>query len=212
MTTLAAARASRRKRSRANSSPRYRSLMSFKVTAAAEIDVERLVSDAHCTATQLDRFPVFARHQFIVLKSLQRLFRYCRLDRFFGSGRLAGLNPSGKTLAQQADRTKFHRSRKLAAAAQTGGLGLFAHGPNRPSAASNTTLAPSGAKSAGTGPRKLLSRCTSNCVFLYTTASNHVSEQNSNRCCTAASRVDNELRRWGGSLPLRQSGRQRGND
>ena len=44
-----------------------------------QIDVERLVSDAHRTATQLDRFPVFARHQFIVLKSLRRLFR-CRLD------------------------------------------------------------------------------------------------------------------------------------
>jgi hypothetical protein len=36
-------------------------------------------------------------------------------------------------------------------------------------------------------------------VFLYTSASNHVSEQNFNRWWPAASRVDNELRRWGGS-------------
>ena len=40
-----------------------------------EIDVEGLVSDAHGTATQLDRFPVFVHHQFIVLKALDRLFR-----------------------------------------------------------------------------------------------------------------------------------------
>ena len=53
----------------------------FQSHGAVQIDVERLVSDAHRTPTQLDRFPVFALHQFIVLKSLHRLFR-CRLDRF----------------------------------------------------------------------------------------------------------------------------------
>ena len=33
------------------------------------------LSDAHRTPTQLDRFAVFARHQLIVLKALDRLFR-----------------------------------------------------------------------------------------------------------------------------------------
>src|SRR5215469_18798767 len=43
---------------------------------ASEIDVERFVGDPHCTATKLDRFPVFARHQFIMLKSLYRRFPF----------------------------------------------------------------------------------------------------------------------------------------
>ena len=51
----------------------------FQCHRAAQIDVERLVSDAHRTATQLDRFPVFARHQLVVLKSLRWLFGL-RLD------------------------------------------------------------------------------------------------------------------------------------
>jgi hypothetical protein len=45
----------------------------FQCYGAAQLDVERLVSDSHRTATQLDRFPVFARHQLIRLKSLRRL-------------------------------------------------------------------------------------------------------------------------------------------
>ena len=52
----------------------------FQCHGAVQIDVERFVSDPHRTATQLDRFPVFALHQFIMLKSLRCLFR-CRLDR-----------------------------------------------------------------------------------------------------------------------------------
>src|SRR5271166_2753925 len=99
---------------------------------ALQIHVERFVSDAHCTATQLDRFPVFTSHQFIMLESLHWLVR-CRLDRFFGSGRLAGFNPASKTLAKHADRTEFHCSGKLVAAIRAGALGLRAHGPNRPS-------------------------------------------------------------------------------
>ena len=43
----------------------------FQCHGAVQIDVERFVSDAHRTATQLDRFPVFARHQLIMLKSLR---------------------------------------------------------------------------------------------------------------------------------------------
>ena len=47
---------------------------------AAQIDVERFVSDPHRTATQLDRSPVFARNQLIVVKSLL-CFYWCRFER-----------------------------------------------------------------------------------------------------------------------------------
>ena len=43
----------------------------FQCHGAVQIDVERFVSDAHRTATQLDRFPVFALHQFVMLKALR---------------------------------------------------------------------------------------------------------------------------------------------
>src|SRR5260370_32854544 len=52
----------------------------FQCHRAAQIDVARLVSDAHRTATQLDRFPIFARDQLVVLKSLQWLLS-SRLER-----------------------------------------------------------------------------------------------------------------------------------
>ena len=48
---------------------------------ASEIDVERLVSDPHRAATQLDRFPIFTRYQLVVLKSIRWLVR-CRLNCF----------------------------------------------------------------------------------------------------------------------------------
>jgi hypothetical protein len=91
---------------------------------------------------QLDRFPVVARHQFIMLESLRWLVR-CRLDRFLRR-RLAGFNPTSEGFAKHADRTELRRSRKLVATARTGALGLRHHGSNRPSAATradgNTTL------------------------------------------------------------------------
>src|SRR5580704_15898286 len=43
----------------------------FQCHGAVQIDVERFVSDAHRTATQLDRFPVFALHQFVMLKAMR---------------------------------------------------------------------------------------------------------------------------------------------
>src|SRR6516162_2542644 len=76
----------------------------FQCHGAVQIDVERLVSDPHRTATQLDRFTVFARHQLIMLKSLKRLFR-CRLHCFL-ERRLAGVNPASKTPAKHADWTE----------------------------------------------------------------------------------------------------------
>ena len=63
----------------------------FQSHEAAQIDVERLVSNAHCATTQLDRFPVFARHQFIMLKSPVCL-SWCRLE-CVPRRRHAGLNP-----------------------------------------------------------------------------------------------------------------------
>ena len=41
-----------------------------------QIDVERLVNDPHRSATHLGGFTAFARHQFIMLKSLDRLFPF----------------------------------------------------------------------------------------------------------------------------------------
>src|SRR5215471_17042170 len=90
---------------------------------ASEIDVERLVSDPHRTATQLDRSTVFARHQLVVLKSSRWL------NRIFRNRRLAGNNPASKTLTEHADRAEFDCSRKLVTAARAGALGLRFHRP-----------------------------------------------------------------------------------
>src|SRR5580704_3287206 len=74
----------------------------FHCHGAMQVEVGCLVSDAHRAATQLDRFPIFALHQFIVLKSPRRQF-WCRLDRMLGSRRLAGLNSASETHAEHAD-------------------------------------------------------------------------------------------------------------
>src|SRR6201987_2949002 len=105
----------------------------FKRHGTLQIDVERLVSNPHRTATQLERGPVFACHKLIVLESLQRLF-WRRLE-CIPRQRLGRLNPTGKTLAKQAYRTEFHCSRKLVTATQAGALGLRFHGSGRPSQA-----------------------------------------------------------------------------
>ena len=42
----------------------------FQCHRGAQIDIHRLVSDAHCTATQLDRFPLFVKNQFVMLESV----------------------------------------------------------------------------------------------------------------------------------------------
>src|SRR5215469_1167626 len=102
----------------------------FQRHGAVQIDVERFVSDPHRTATQLDRFAVFARHQLVVLKSFWWLVR-CRLDRLL-ERRLARLNAASKTLAEHAYRAEFHRSGKLVTAARADALGLRFHGSNRP--------------------------------------------------------------------------------
>src|SRR5271165_2156564 len=107
----------------------------FQCHGTVQIDVESFVSNAHRTATQLDRFPILAVDQLVVLKSLRRLSRCCRLDRFLGSRRLAGFDPAGESLAKHADRTEFHRSRKLVTATRADALRLRFHGPNGPSAA-----------------------------------------------------------------------------
>src|SRR6516165_10576612 len=89
---------------------------------AVQIHVERLVSDPHRTATQLDWFPAFARYQLVVLKSFWWLVR-CRLDHLL-KRRLARLNAASETLAEHANRAEFDCSRKLIAAPRAGALGL----------------------------------------------------------------------------------------
>src|SRR5258707_4100975 len=110
-------------------------------------------------------------NQLIVLKSLHRLFWCCQLDRILGSRRLAGLGPASKTLAKYAYRTEFHRSGKLVTACNL--RRKQHHAP------------PGGAKAASTTPGILLSRSTSDCVFLYSSPQKQVSEQNSYRRCPA---------------------------
>src|SRR6516162_7111064 len=135
---------------------------------AVQIDVERLVSDPHRAATQLDWFAVFARHQLVVLKSFRWLLQRrlnCFLER-----RLAGLSATSKTLAKHADGTEFHCSKKLVAAARAGALGLRVHGPNRPLVAirseNNTALQRMTQNRPSRPLAKLLSRSRNNCVFL----------------------------------------------
>src|ERR1700736_5765472 len=106
----------------------------FQSHWAVKIHVEGLVSDPHGTATQLDRFPVFARHQLIVLKSLYRPFR-CRIAFILGMRCLAGFNPASKTLAKHAYWAEIHRSRNLVTATRASASVLRFHGPNRPSGA-----------------------------------------------------------------------------
>src|SRR6266436_5443149 len=105
----------------------------FQCHGAAQIDVEGLVSDPHCTAPQLDRFPVFALDQFVMLKALHRLLWCGRLGRILGSRSLAGLNPISKSLPKHAHRTEFHCSSKLITTDRADASGLRFHGPNRPS-------------------------------------------------------------------------------
>src|SRR5262249_41278190 len=95
---------------------------SFHPSRAARTDAEPFLSPPPPTAAQLDRFPVFIPHQFIVLKSLGRPFR-CRYDSFF-ERRLAS-----KTLSKHAHRAEFDCSRKLVTAARAGSLGLGFHRP-----------------------------------------------------------------------------------
>src|SRR4029077_1169225 len=104
---------------------------------AAQIDVERFVSDTHRSATQLDRCPVRALRQLIILKALRYLFRR-GLDRMLRR-RLAGFNPLSESLAKHADRTEFHCSRKLITATRAGASVLRFHGPNRPSDATRVS-------------------------------------------------------------------------
>src|SRR5208282_6366371 len=108
-------------------------------------------------------------YQLVVVKALGWLYGL-RLE-CIRSRRFAGLGSPAKSLAEHTDRAELHRSRKLVTTTRTGALGLCAHSPKRPSAAtsadSKTTLAPSGTKSANTAPDILLSRCTSNRVLRY---------------------------------------------
>jgi hypothetical protein len=104
--------------------------MTFRCHEAVQIDVERCVSDAHRTATQLDRFSISPLYQFIMLKALRCVFR-SGPDRILASRRLARLNPASQSVAKYAHRTESHCSRKFIATDRADALGLRAHGANR---------------------------------------------------------------------------------
>jgi hypothetical protein len=119
---------------------------------ATQIDIERLVSDPHCAATQFDRFPVFAHHQLVVVKSLRWLFRR-RLDSLL-ERRRTGLRRTRESPAKHAHRAELHCSRELIAAARAGTLGIRAHVPSR-SAESNAMLV----RVARNRPARSLANC-----------------------------------------------------
>src|ERR1700722_2895350 len=104
----------------------------FQCHQASQIDVERFVSDAHCTAPQLDRGTVFARHKRIVLKSLRHLFR-CRLDHFLRLRRFARFKPASKTLAKHAYRAGLVDPRERRTTHRTGLRLIDVLGHGRPS-------------------------------------------------------------------------------
>src|SRR5208283_1697453 len=93
-----------------------------------QVDIEGFIGYTHCTATQLDRFSIFARHDLVVLKSSRWMVRF-QADRFL-ERRLAGFFFPTETLAQCAHRTEFHGSRKLVAATRTNAFGFRTHGSN----------------------------------------------------------------------------------
>ena len=112
----------------------------FQGHGISQIDVKRLVSNAHRTATQFDRFSVLARYEFVLLKSLRRAWQ-CRLDRFLES-RLAGLTPASESIAKHADRTEFHCSRKLVTTTRAGASFLRFHCVNAIHAFRRQTVVP----------------------------------------------------------------------
>jgi pimeloyl-ACP methyl ester carboxylesterase len=71
---LAAARASRKKRPRADSSARYFSLIT-QSHRASQVKIERFVGDAHRAATQFDRFAILRRQQLVMLKARRSAVR-----------------------------------------------------------------------------------------------------------------------------------------
>ena len=110
----------------------------FQCHGAAQIDVERLVCDAHRTATQFDWLPLFAHHQLVMIKPLGWPSRYW-LERILSNRGLAGLNPVSESLPKHADRAEFHCSREFIATTRTSALGLRSHGLNRPSDATKAS-------------------------------------------------------------------------
>src|SRR6478735_5248400 len=113
-----------------------------------QIDMQSFVSDPHGAPAQLDRFPVFVLHQFIVLKSLYRLLQG-RLARFLAR-RIPGFNSLNKSLAKHAYWTEFHGLRKFIATDRAGWSEFRAHGLRFPS---DAILTPP--RRAGRHPEKM---------------------------------------------------------
>ena len=78
----------------------------FQCHGAVQIDVDRFVSDPHRTATQLDRFPVFALQEFIIIKPV-----YFQLGRGLAEGlfgrKLEWFNFFIQSSAEHADWTEL---------------------------------------------------------------------------------------------------------
>ena len=118
-----------------------------------------------------------------MLESFRWLVR-CPLDRLL-ERRLARLNAASKTLAEQANRTEFHRFRKLVTATRAGALGLRAHFPNHPTRP-QPKAAPRSPERCELGQHSSLAYCFPVARAIeyctYTSASNRISEQIS--CCS----------------------------
>ena len=78
----------------------------FQCHGAVQIDVDRLVSDPHRTATQLNRFPVFVLQKFIIIKPV-----YFQLGRGLAGGvfgrKLKWFNFFIQSSAEHADWTEL---------------------------------------------------------------------------------------------------------
>jgi hypothetical protein len=127
-----------------------------------QIDVERFVSDAHRTTSQLDRFSVFAPNEFVMLESLQRGFRRVlrraeedSVDSAPSARPLRSMHTGQNSIAPENSFPQLEQVRWGSVFIDLTAL--------QPQLSGNQRRAPSsGAKSAFTAPGKLLSRSTSN--------------------------------------------------
>src|ERR1700756_2382550 len=97
---LAAARASRTKRRRADSSPINWALITLQRHRTAQIDMDRFVRHSHRTATQLKRRSIFPGEDLVMVES-QRRQRRSR-----GAIQLDGLIPLVESASECAHWTK----------------------------------------------------------------------------------------------------------
>ena len=100
-----------------------------------QIDIERLVSDPHRTATQLDRSTVFGLEEFVMLKAQRHRFSRRRERRL--ARRRVRCRPRSERSAKHAKRAVFQPGGKLPATARTDASTFAIHGCSHPSAATS---------------------------------------------------------------------------